>query len=128
MALPPPRKPSPLALGQRGILTNYGCVTYVADKRFLLLLMVLDDAVEPLYYERRLSFYADRQNYLRPLVRAQHPVVKELLAALGKQRVGDGLLAAHPPFQPLPKRGRVTCRLLEFMFYWPCGPIRCPGR
>lgn len=38
-------------------------MTYVCDKRFLLLLMFLDYAVEPFYYERGLDFYADGQNY-----------------------------------------------------------------
>lgn len=45
------------------ILQNYKCVTYVCDKRFLLLLMFLDYAVEPFYYERGVDFYADGQNY-----------------------------------------------------------------
>lgn len=48
---------------QQDILTNYKCVTYVCDKRFLLLLMFLDYAVEPFYYERGLNFYEDGQNY-----------------------------------------------------------------
>jgi len=47
----------------RDILTNYKCVTYVCDKRFLLLLMFLDYAVEPFYHKRDLDFYADGQNY-----------------------------------------------------------------
>lgn len=48
---------------QREILTNYKCVTYVCNKRYLLLLMFLDYAVEPFYYERGLNFYEDGQNY-----------------------------------------------------------------
>jgi hypothetical protein len=48
---------------QRDILTNYKCVTYVCAKRFLLLLMFLNYAVEPFYYERGLNFYEDGQNY-----------------------------------------------------------------
>lgn len=47
----------------RDILADYKCVTYVCDKRFLLLLMFLDYAVEPFYYRRDLDFYADGQNY-----------------------------------------------------------------
>lgn len=47
----------------RDILTNYQCATYVCNKRFLLLLMFLDYAVEPFYYERGLNFYEDGQNY-----------------------------------------------------------------
>ena len=54
----------PRLLGlQRDILTNYKSVTYVCDKLFLLLLMFLDYAVEPFYYERGLNFYEDGQNY-----------------------------------------------------------------
>ncbi|EKQ6358021.1 DUF3800 domain-containing protein [Pseudomonas aeruginosa] len=54
----------PRLLGlQREILANYKCVTYVCDKRYLLLLMFLDYAVEPFYYERGLNFYEDGQNY-----------------------------------------------------------------
>lgn len=48
---------------QRDILTDYKCVTYVCDKRFLLMLMFMDYAVEPFYYERGLNFYEDGQNY-----------------------------------------------------------------
>jgi hypothetical protein len=48
---------------QRDILTNYKSITYVCNKRFLLLLMFLDYGVEPFYYERGLNFYEDGQNY-----------------------------------------------------------------
>lgn len=48
---------------QRDVLTNFKCVTYVCDKRFLLLLMFLDYAVEPFYFERGFNFYEDGQNY-----------------------------------------------------------------
>lgn len=54
--------PRILAL-QRDVLAGYKCVTYVCDKRFLLLLMFLDYAVEPFYFERGLNFYEDGQNY-----------------------------------------------------------------
>lgn len=54
--------PRLLAL-QRDLLTHYKCVTYVCDKRYFLMLMFLDYAVEPFYYERRQNFYADGQNY-----------------------------------------------------------------
>ncbi|WP_258570015.1 hypothetical protein [Burkholderia sp. MBR-1] len=47
----------------KDLLTHYKCVTYVCDKRFLLLLMFLDYAVEPFYYERGINFYEDGQNY-----------------------------------------------------------------
>jgi hypothetical protein len=58
----PANHPRLLSL-QRDLLTHYKCVTYVCDKRFLLLLMFADYAVEPFYYERGLNFYEDGQNY-----------------------------------------------------------------
>lgn len=48
---------------QRDGLTQNKCVTYVCDKRYLLILMFLDYAVEPFYYERGVNFYEDGQNY-----------------------------------------------------------------
>lgn len=48
---------------QRDLLANYKCVTYICDKRFLLILMFLDYATEPWYYERGVNFYEDGQNY-----------------------------------------------------------------
>jgi hypothetical protein len=48
---------------QRDLLTHYKCVTYVCDKRFLLLLMFLDYAVEPFYYQKGINFYEDGQNF-----------------------------------------------------------------
>ena len=48
---------------QRDLLRNYKCVTYVCDKRYLLLLFFLDYAVEPFYYERGFDFYKNGQNY-----------------------------------------------------------------
>ena len=53
----------PLMDLQHAILSQHKCVTYVCDKRFLLLLMFLDYAAEPFYYERGLDFYKDGQNY-----------------------------------------------------------------
>jgi hypothetical protein len=47
----------------RDVLQGYKCVTYVCDKRYLLILMFLDYAVEPWYYERGFDFYKDGQNY-----------------------------------------------------------------
>ena len=58
----PTNHPRLLAL-QRDLLTHYKCVTYVCDKRFLLVLMFVDYAIEPFYYERGIDFYADGQNY-----------------------------------------------------------------
>jgi hypothetical protein len=48
---------------QRDLLTHYKCVTYVCDKRFLLLLMFVDYAIEPFYYERGINFYENGQNF-----------------------------------------------------------------
>ena len=48
---------------QRDILTNYKCITYVCDKRFLLTLMFVDYAIEPFYYDKGINFYEDGQNY-----------------------------------------------------------------
>lgn len=45
------------------VLSQYKCVTYVCDKRYLLVLMFLDYAVEPFYFERGHDFYKDGQNY-----------------------------------------------------------------
>src|SRR5690606_33121744 len=54
----------PRLLGlQRDILTNFKCVTYVCDKRYLLLLMFIDYAVEPYYYTRGSDLYKDGANY-----------------------------------------------------------------
>ncbi len=48
---------------QKDILNNYKSVTYVCSKRYLLILMFLDYAIEPFYYARGHNFYADGQNY-----------------------------------------------------------------
>lgn len=45
------------------LLRAHKSVTYVCDKRFLLILMFCDYAVEPWYYERGCNFYEDGQNY-----------------------------------------------------------------
>lgn len=73
---------------QRDLLTHHKCVTYVCDKRFLLLLMFVDYAVEPFYYERGINFYEDGQNY----------AMASLLSVAGPTLIGqpafDGLLAS----------------------------------
>lgn len=48
---------------QKHVLVNHKCVTYICDKRFLLILMFLDYATEPWYYERGINFYENGQNY-----------------------------------------------------------------
>ncbi|MEQ7333146.1 DUF3800 domain-containing protein [Xanthomonas campestris] len=62
LARRPANRPRLMAL-QRDVLTHHRCVTYVCDKRHLLLLMFMDYAVEPFYYERGMDFYEDGQNY-----------------------------------------------------------------
>lgn len=54
----------PRLLGlMKDLLSDFDCVTYVADKRFMLTLMFVDYAVEPYYYERGIEFYENGQNY-----------------------------------------------------------------
>lgn len=78
----------PLLELQRAVLSQHKCVTYISDKRFLLLLMLLDYAAEPFYYERDLDFYEDGQNYaLASLLYTTGPTL------LGKEAFDD-LLAA----------------------------------
>ncbi len=79
--------PRILAL-QRDVLAGHKCVSYVCDKRYLLLLMLLDYGVEPFYYERGLNFYEHGQNYS----------LASLLYYVGPTLLGrdafEGLLAA----------------------------------
>ncbi|MEE8043632.1 MAG: hypothetical protein V3T32_00690, partial [Thermodesulfobacteriota bacterium] len=48
---------------QKELLENFDCVTYVCDKKFLLILQFLDYAVEPFYYDKGVDFYKDGCNY-----------------------------------------------------------------
>lgn len=48
---------------QKDVLSQNKCVTYICNKRYLLMLLFLDYGVEPFYYERGLDFYEDGQNY-----------------------------------------------------------------
>lgn len=70
------------------VLRDFKSVTYVCDKRFLLVLMFCDYAVEPWYYERGLNFYEDGQNY----------AMASLLATAGPTLLGkpefEAMLAA----------------------------------
>jgi hypothetical protein len=72
----------------RDALHSFQSVTYVCDKRFLLVLMFADYAIEPYYYERGMDFYADGQNY----------ALASLLTMAGPTLLGqatfDDLLAA----------------------------------
>lgn len=83
----PANHPRLLSL-QRDLLTHYKCVTYVCDKRFLLVLMFADYAVEPFYYERGLDFYENGQNY------AMASVLSVAGPTLLGQPAFDGLLAS----------------------------------
>ncbi|WP_254055739.1 DUF3800 domain-containing protein [Ruegeria sp. EL01] len=47
----------------KDLLSDFDCVTYVADKRFMLTLMFVDYSVEPYYYERGVDLYENGQNY-----------------------------------------------------------------
>lgn len=73
---------------QRDLLTHFKCTTYVGDKRFLLILMFVDYAVEPFYHERGMDFYENGQNFS----------MASLLAIAGQTILGksafDGLLAS----------------------------------
>lgn len=48
---------------QKDVLSQNKCITYICDKRYLLMLMFMDYAVEPFYYKRGVNFYEDGQNY-----------------------------------------------------------------
>jgi len=48
---------------QSDLLNNYVCISYICDKRFLLILHFLDYAVEPFYYDQGVNFYEDGCNY-----------------------------------------------------------------
>jgi|GEM_PF-334860 len=63
----------------RDLLADHKSVTYICDKRFLLILMFCDYAVEPWYYERGHDFYKDGQNY----------AMASLLALTGRTLLGD---------------------------------------
>lgn len=65
--------------------THYKCITYVCDKRYLLVLLFVDYAVEPFYYERGMNLYADGQNY----------AMASLLSVAGPTLLGQ------PPFDRL---------------------------
>jgi hypothetical protein len=48
---------------QKDILSNYLSLSYVCNKKYLLILMFLDIAVEPFYFERGIDFYENGNNY-----------------------------------------------------------------
>ncbi len=73
---------------QKNVLADHKCVTYICDKRFLLILMFLDYATEPWYHKRGTDFYEDGQNY----------AMASLLYYIGPRMMGaltfEGILAA----------------------------------
>ena len=58
-----PANRGPLLALQQEVLNRHKCVTYVCDKQYLLVLMFVDYAVEPFYYQRDVNLYEDGQNY-----------------------------------------------------------------
>ncbi len=58
----PSNRPRLLALLSE-LLGSYKCVTYICDKRFLLVMMFLDYGAEPYYYARGFDFYQGGENY-----------------------------------------------------------------
>src|SRR3546814_18571117 len=95
------------------LLRTYKSVTYVCDKRFLLILMFCDYAVEPWYYERGCNFYEDGQNYGMPSLLATEgptllgkPQVEEMLAAFQRHPMEQ----TNPPHTDLVQAARTTKR------------------
>ncbi len=78
----------PLLRFLKDVLTHHKAVTYIIDKRYLLMLMFLDNAAEPFYYARGRNFYEDGQNYtLASLIYTTGPTF------LGKN-IFHGIMAA----------------------------------
>lgn len=48
---------------QKIILDEYMGITYVCNKRYLLILMFLDSCVEPFFYDQNINFFQNGQNY-----------------------------------------------------------------
>lgn len=67
---------------QRAVLTSYKCTTCVVDKRYMLCLMFMDYAVEPVYYDRAVDFYKDGNAHS----------LASLLYRAGPTLLGDGAL------------------------------------
>lgn len=73
---------------QRDLLSAYKCVTYVCDKRFMLILMFVDYAVEPHWHRRGVNFYQDGRNFaLASLISVVGPIL------LGKGAFSELLVA-----------------------------------
>lgn len=52
----------PIFTLQQELLTNFPCVTCVADKRFILIQMFIEYAVEPFYYDHGINLYENGGN------------------------------------------------------------------
>lgn len=48
---------------QSDLLKSHECISYICDKRFLLILHFLNYAVEPFYYDQGINLYEDGGNY-----------------------------------------------------------------
>ncbi|EPF0046368.1 DUF3800 domain-containing protein [Enterobacter hormaechei] len=55
---------APLYEIQKAILNSHKCASYICDKKFLLILMFVDYAIEPFYYDLDFDLYADGGNYM----------------------------------------------------------------
>jgi len=96
----PGNRPRLIAL-LRDLLADYKSVTDVCDKRFLLVLMFCDYAVEPWYYDLGHNFYEDGQNYAMASLQTMtgrtllgDPQFDEMLAAFQyavKEKSADAL-------------------------------------
>src|SRR5262249_54128650 len=73
---------------QGDALANHKCVTYLCDKRFLLILMFLDYAVEPWYFKRGADFYEDGQNY------SMASLLYHIVPVMMGEATFEGILAA----------------------------------
>lgn len=54
----------PLFALQQELLANFPCVTCIADKRFILILMFIEYAVEPFNYDLGENLYEDGNNFM----------------------------------------------------------------
>ncbi len=69
---------------QKIILNDFDGLTYVCDKKYLLILRFLDDCVEPFFYENGINFFKDGNNYaLASLLYYTAPTL------WGKKKFGD---------------------------------------
>jgi hypothetical protein len=65
---------------QKSMLEEFTCVTYICDKKYVLIMQFLDYIIEPFYYERGMDWYKDGMNYS----------LGSLLYYTGDSLLGDG--------------------------------------